>query len=85
MTGMNRADPLHVGGASLPALSDAERAVLVEVGSGGGVWPRHKLDGEAVRRLLGLGLLWPRGLSAVALSARGIQILADAARWGTDG
>jgi hypothetical protein len=84
MTGMSRADPLHVSGAGLPALSDVERAVLVEVGSGGGVWPRHKLDGEAVRRLLGLGLLWPRGLSAVALSARGIQVLAEAAKAGLD-
>lgn len=79
----NPADPLHVGGDGLPALSDAELSVLIEIGSAGGMWPRHKLDPLAVKRLLDAALLWPRGYSAVALTARGIQALAAAAKVAT--
>lgn len=76
----NAADPLHVGGAGLPALNDAEMSVLIEIGGAGGMWPKHKLDAAAVRSLLDAALLWPRGHTAVALTARGIQVLAAAAK-----
>lgn len=76
----NPADPLHVGGGGLPALSDAELSVLILIGEAGGMWPRHKLDAAAVRALLDAALLWPRGRTAVALTARGIQVLAAAAK-----
>jgi hypothetical protein len=79
----NPADPLHVGGDGLPALSDAELSVLIEIGSAGGMWPRHKLDPAAVRSLLDAALLWPKGHSAVALTAKGIQTLAAAAKAAT--
>jgi hypothetical protein len=75
----NAADPLHVGGAGLSALSDAELSTLIEVGVAGGMWARHKLDPGAVRVLLGLALLWPKGRSAVGLTAKGVQVLAEAA------
>lgn len=76
----NAADPLHVSGAGLPALSDAELSVLIEIGEAGGMWPRHKLDAAAVCSLLDAALLWPKGHTAVALTARGIQVLAAAAK-----
>jgi len=44
------------------------------------MWPRHKLDAAAVRNLLDAALLWSKGQSAVALTARGIQVLAAAAK-----
>jgi hypothetical protein len=83
MASMNPADPLHVGSEGPPALNDAELAVLIEIGANGGMWPRHKLDPLAVKRLLDAALLWPRGYSAVALTARGIQALAAAAKVAT--
>lgn len=81
----NPADPLHVSSGGLPALNDAELSTLIEIGEAGGMWPRHKLDAAAVRSLLDAALLWPRGRSAVALTARGIQVLAAAAKAGNDG
>jgi hypothetical protein len=48
----NPADPLHVSGDALPALNDVELSTLIEIGSAGGMWPRHKLDPAAVRVLL---------------------------------
>jgi len=76
----NPADPLHVASGGLPALNDTELAVLIEIGAAGGMWPRHKLGVAAVGSLLDAALLWPRGRSAVALTARGIQVLAAAAK-----
>lgn len=76
----NTADPLHVGNDGLPALNDMERLVLIEIGQAGGMWPRHKLDPAAVKSLLDAALLWPKGQSGVALTARGIQALAEVAR-----
>jgi hypothetical protein len=81
---MNPADPLHVSSEGLPALNDAELTTLIEIGEAGGMWPRHKLDAAAVRSLLDAALLWPRGRSAVALTARGIQALAAAAKASRD-
>jgi hypothetical protein len=83
MASMNPADPLQVGNAGLPALNDTELATLIEIGTAGGMWPRHKLDAAAVKALLGAALLWPRGHSAVALTAKGIQALAAAAKAAT--
>lgn len=80
---VNPADPLHVDGGGLPALSEEELAVLISIGEAGGMWPRHKLDAAAVRALLDAALLWPKGRTAVALTAKGIQTLADAARRAT--
>jgi len=80
----NAAGPLHVGDQGPPALSDAELSVLIEIGKAGGMWPRHKLDAAAVRSLLNEALLWPRGQTALALTARGIQALAAAAAKGAD-
>lgn len=77
---MNPADPLQVSSGGLPALNDAELSVLIEIGAAGGMWPRHKLDAAAVRSLLDAALFWPRGQTAVALTARGIQVLAAAAK-----
>jgi hypothetical protein len=79
----NPADPLHVGNTGLPALNDAELEVLIEIGAAGGMWPRHQLDAAAVKALLDAALLWPKGHSAVALTAKGIQVLAAAAKAAT--
>jgi hypothetical protein len=76
----NAADPLHVGNEGLPALNDKELEALIEVGAAGGMWPRHRLDTAAVKSLLDAALLWPKGQSSVGLTARGIQVLADAAK-----
>lgn len=76
----NAADPLHVSSDGLPALNDVELSTLIEIGSAGGMWPRHKLDPAAVRALLDAALLWPKGHSAVALTAKEIQTLAAAAK-----
>jgi hypothetical protein len=80
MASMNPADPLQVSGGELPALNDAELSVLIEIGEAGGMWPRHKLDVAAVRSLQDAALLWPRGQSTVALTARATQVLAAAAK-----
>ena len=80
MTSMNPADPLQVGGEGLPALNDVELATLIEIGEAGGMWPRHRLDIAATRSLMDAALVWPRGQTAVALTARGVQALAAAAK-----
>lgn len=77
---MDPPDPLRASSGGLPALNDAELQTLIEIGEAGGMWPRHKLDDAAVRSLLDAALLWPRGQSAVGLTARGIQVLAAAAK-----
>ena len=83
MSSVNPADPLRVEHAGLPALNDAELWVLIEIASAGGMWPRHKLDPGAVKSLLDAALVWPKGHSGVALTARGIQVLADTAKRAT--
>jgi hypothetical protein len=80
MASTNPADPLHVETDGLPALNDAELGALIEIGAAGGMWPRHKLNAAAVKSLLDAALLWPKGHTGVALTARGIQALAAAAR-----
>jgi hypothetical protein len=80
MASMNPADPLQLSGGGV-ASTERRRAVGADRDRRGG-WdvPRHKLDAAAVRSLLDAALLWPRGLSAVALTARGIQALAQQRR-----
>jgi len=76
---MNPADPLHVGGDHLPALSDTERAALVKLARAGGNLPAADLDRQAVRRLREVGAVSLLGPVAVRLSVRGLQVLADMA------
>jgi len=76
----NTADPLHVASDGLPALGDDELDGLVQIGQAGGMWPRSRLHPRVVRALLGAALVWPKGQVALGLTARGVQVLAEAAR-----
>jgi hypothetical protein len=76
----NAADPLHVENAGLPALNDEELSALIEIGAAGGMWPRSRLHPQVVKALLDAALVWPRGQTALGLTARGIQVIAATAR-----
>jgi hypothetical protein len=76
----NAADPLHVENAGLPALNDEELSGLIEIGEAGGMWPRSRLHPLVVKVLLDAALVWPKGQTALGLTARGTQVLAVAAK-----
>ena len=84
---MNAADPFQVGVDRPPAtrpgslaLSQAELEALVAIGEGGGMLQRSRLDAQTVQALLEAALVWPKGQVALGLTARGVQVLAAAAR-----
>jgi hypothetical protein len=68
------------GGIELPTLGYDELDGLIQIGAAGGMLARGKLHPQVVRQLLDTALVWPKGHTALGLTARGIQILASAAR-----
>jgi hypothetical protein len=73
---MNAADPFLVGGDSL---GDEERAVLIRLARGGGALPTRDLEWDVVRALLDRQAVTEAGPRGVALTVRGLQLLAEMA------
>ncbi len=44
------------------------------------MWPRSRLHPLVVKALLDAALVWPKGQTALGLTARGTQVLAVAAK-----
>jgi hypothetical protein len=75
---MNPADPLRVG-SDVVVLNDGERDAVIKVGLAGGTILRHQLGGAVLAALLRARLLVEAGTGTVALTARRVRALAEAA------
>jgi hypothetical protein len=76
----NSADPLLAGGHAVPALNDQERDAVIRIGLEGGKLPRHQLGRAVLAALLRTQVVAPGGPGMVELTARGVRVLADAAK-----
>jgi hypothetical protein len=76
----NPADPLLVGGNAIPALNDQERDAVIKIGLEGGKLPRDRLGRAVLAALLRAQVIAPGGPGMVELTARGVRVLADAAK-----
>lgn len=76
----NSADPLLVGGNTIPALNDQERDAVIRIGLEGGKLLRDRLGRAVLAALLRAQVIAPGGPGMVELTARGVRVLADAAK-----